>query len=66
MLKNTMEYIKEQIEEKGMEKGQILIDFANICEEKEVVLASKELGYEAEQAQSAEGSLSNWWIYKNL
>jgi hypothetical protein len=52
-------YIQERIREYGFENDQIVIDFADICEEEETIQAAKELGYEAAPSEGQ----GVWWIY---
>ena len=53
-------YIQDEIAKKGLEDGQIEIDFSGLCEEKETIQAAKELGYLAEKGEGQ----GVWWIYK--
>ncbi len=53
-------YIQDEIAKKGLEDGQIEIDFAGLCEEEETIQAAKELGYLAEKGEGQ----GVWWIYK--
>lgn len=55
------QYIEEQVAERGMENDQIEINFSGICAEEETIQAAKELGYEADNENCAEGT---WYIYK--
>ncbi len=53
-------YIQDEIDKKGLEDGQIEIDFSGLCEEEETIQAAKELGYLAEKGEGQ----GVWWIYK--
>lgn len=55
-----IEYIKSQIEEKGLNKGAIEIDFAGLCEEVDIYNAAEALGYKAEKSTG----LGVYWIFK--
>lgn len=60
-LEYAKQYIENEIRERGLKNDQIEINFSDICEEKEVVEAAKQLGYEADNENCTEGT---WWIYK--
>jgi methionine salvage enolase-phosphatase E1 len=61
MLKNEIikQHIQGRIREHGFENNQIRIDFADLAEDKDVIQAATELGYNAEPATGA----GCWWIY---
>jgi DNA-binding CsgD family transcriptional regulator len=60
-LMNHVDYVKEIITNaKFDENDDAKIDFADICEEEDVLQAAAELGYKAERA-TGQGS---WWISK--
>lgn len=68
------QYIKEQIAERGLNQdGQILIDFADICNDEEIMEAAESMGYEAECAAGSYNEETGnkmgqgqWWIYKEV
>ena len=55
----TKNYIQEQIEKKGMENGQICLDFTDLAEAEEIKAAAAELGYSVESGEGA----GVYWIF---
>lgn len=59
LLKN---YITEEIERRGLEEGQIYIDFTGLFDDiSELEEASRELGYKVEKAENI--GFGVYWIY---
>ena len=56
----TKNYIQEQIKEKGMENGQICLDFTDLAEAEEIKAAAAELGYSAEPGEGA----GVYWVFQ--
>jgi hypothetical protein len=59
-VESMKEYIREEIQERGLDEyNQIDIDFSGLAEEEEIRQAAKELGFEAE-----EGDIYGvFWVY---
>ena len=58
--KYAKEFMLEQIKEKGMENGQICLDFTDLAEAEEIKAAAAELGYSAEPGEGA----GVYWVFQ--